>query len=228
MRPLRIEFPGAHYHVINRGLEKRNIFSDAQDFSFFLRLCQQAKRLYNFEVYSYCLMNNHYHLFLRTNEGNLAKIMKYINGIYAQYFNQRYERVGPLFQGRYKSPLVQLDSYAMQLAKYIHLNPVQARLVNYPDEWLWSSFSSYIKQSTDSLLTKDLLLNYYNGIQNLHEYTLTQATLSHEEEKLLFENQAMIADTDFKNQVTKQYLKKDRSISYDISNRQTWEKLRNI
>jgi len=143
-RPLRIEFPGALYHISSRGNAKQDIFFDEEDFTDFLTvLCQVVKR-YHFVLHSYCLMHNHFHLLIETLEGNLSRGMRQLNGIYTQHINKRYQRVGHFFQGRYKSILVEKENYLLHLSRYIVLNPVRADMVTHPREWPWSSYTQLI------------------------------------------------------------------------------------
>jgi REP element-mobilizing transposase RayT len=139
-RPLRIQFAGGFYHVMARGNERRAIFQDDFDRRAFLdQLWRVCDRL-TWRVWSYCLMNNHYHLLVETQRPTLARGMRDINGVYAQAYNRRHDRVGHLFQGRYVARLVQKESYLLVLTRYIALNPVRAGLCTRPDEWLWSSY----------------------------------------------------------------------------------------
>ncbi len=143
-RPLRIEFPGAIYHITSRGNAKQNIFFDEEDFNDFLViLCQITKR-YQFVLHSYCLMRNHYHLLIETSEANLSRGMRQLNGTYGQHFNKKHQRVGHLFQGRYKSILIDKEDYLLQLSRYIALNPIRANLIKDPKDWSWSSYSQFI------------------------------------------------------------------------------------
>ena len=143
-RPLRIEFPGALYHITSRGNGKQTIFFDEEDFSRFLNvLCQVIKR-YHFILHTYCLMHNHYHLLIETPEANLARGMRQLNGSYAQQFNKRYQKVGHLLQDRYKSILIDKENYLLELSRYIVLNPVRANLVNDPKDWPWSAYGQLI------------------------------------------------------------------------------------
>ncbi|MDD5747640.1 MAG: transposase [Actinomycetota bacterium] len=139
-RPLRIEFPGAVYHITARGNAKQDIFLDNKDFLDFLYiLCSVVKR-YNWILHAYCLMSNHYHLLVETPEGNLSIGMRQLNGTFTQQFNRRHKRVGHLFQGRYKAILVDKDSYLLELCRYIVLNPVRAGIVRSPKYWQWSNY----------------------------------------------------------------------------------------
>jgi len=139
-RPLRLEYPGALWHVTNRGVEQRNIYLDDQDRRHFLRLLQKAIAEYRWQLLAWVLMSNHYHLLFRTPDTNLSLGIKDLDGKYAADFNERHRRVGHLFQGRFKSHLVDAEAYLLELARYIVLNPVRARMVEAPGQWIWSSY----------------------------------------------------------------------------------------
>ncbi len=143
-RPLRIEFPGAFHHVMARGNEKQVIYRARRDRVKFLGYLESATVRYGAVIHCYCLMKNHYHLLIETPSGNLAQIMQHINGAYTTYFNRRYHRVGHLFQGRYRSILVDADAYCLALSRYIHLNPVREGLSPRPADYEWSSYLSYL------------------------------------------------------------------------------------
>lgn len=139
-RPLRLEFAGALYHLTARGNARADIFADDEDRRRFLELLAKEISQQGWRCYAYCLMGNHYHLLIETLEPNLVAGMRRFNGIYTQAFNRRHGRVGHLFQGRYKSILVDKDSYGLELSRYIVLNPVRARMVKRPEHWAWSSY----------------------------------------------------------------------------------------
>ncbi len=143
-RPLRIAFAGAFYHVTARGNERKAVFKSNQDRQKFLEYLEIAAQRYSAVIHAYCLMDNHYHLLLETPSGNLPRIMRHINGAYTTYFNFKRARAGHLFQGRYKAILVEKDEYAKALSRYIHLNPVRAKLVETPEKYQWSSYNFYI------------------------------------------------------------------------------------
>ena len=124
-RSLRIEYPGAYYHITSRGNERKAIFKNKGDRKSFLLYLKSAYLRYGAIVHVFCLMNNHYHLLLETPKGNLSQIMQHINGAYTTYFNVNHKRAGHLFQGRYKAILVDSDAYAGELSRYMHLNPVR-------------------------------------------------------------------------------------------------------
>jgi len=159
-RPLRIEYPGAWYHVMNRGLGRRWIFKTDDHRHRFLSLLADTTERHNAEWHAYCLMGNHFHLMMRTPEGNLQRIMRHVNGIYTQYFNRDQKRDGPLFRGRYKAILVDAEAYWLQLSRYIHRNPLEAGLVSRLADYPWSSYRAYIGETENpSWLTTEYLLH---------------------------------------------------------------------
>jgi len=142
-RQLRIEYPGACYHVFSRGNQKQPIFLSDDDRCFFLKCLREAHEKFGIIVHVYCLMPNHYHLILETPLGNLSNMMHFLNTAYTVYFNAKHKRSGHLFQGRYKSILIDAKSYAQELSKYIHLNPVRSEIVELPEQYPWSSYGYY-------------------------------------------------------------------------------------
>jgi putative transposase len=146
-RPLRIEYPGAYYHIMNRGLSRRDIFSEDKGRGQFLDLLSDISRLWKIEIYAYCLMDNHYHLLVQTPKGGLSRAMRHLDGIYTQKFNRSHHRDGPLFRGRYKAILIDAEEYFLSVVRYIHQNPVQAGVVSDMDRYRWSSHRGYLYQS---------------------------------------------------------------------------------
>jgi len=146
-RPLRIEYPGAWYHVMNRGRRGEEIFAEKNDYRLFLEVVRESADLFNIEIAAYCLMPNHYHLLLHTPDGNLSRCMRQVNGIYAQRFNRSHQYDGQLFRGRYKSILVEADSYLLQLLRYIHKNPLRAGLCDDVNNYEWSSHRGYLSDA---------------------------------------------------------------------------------
>lgn len=162
-RPLRIEYPGAFYHIIQRGIEKRDIFVSDKDKEKFISYFELAHKTYTVNFHSYILMNNHYHLILETPAGNLSKVMHYLNTSYAVYFNSKYKRAGPVYQGRFKAILVEQDEYLHYLSRYIHLNPVRAGIVKSPEEYKWSSYRYFMPgQKQSGWLNIDFILSIFN------------------------------------------------------------------
>ena len=146
-RPLRIEYPGALYHITSRGNERRDIFLDEKDREKFLETVADYHDRYGILLHCYMLMDNHYHLAMETPLGNLVKVMHGLNSSYTGYFNRKYSRSGHLFQGRYKAILIDKDSYLLELTRYVHLNPVHAGIVESPEKHIWSSYPGYISNS---------------------------------------------------------------------------------
>ncbi len=143
-RPLRIQYPNAFYHITSRGNERRAIFGSEGDYERLLGYFESATERYGARIHCFCLMPNHYHLLLETPRANLQRILHHLNTSYTSYFNAKAERVGHLFQGRYRAILVEKDAYALELSRYIHLNPVRARLVKEPSQYPWSSYVAYV------------------------------------------------------------------------------------
>lgn len=139
-RPLRLQFPGAFYHVTARGNARQDIFLDDRDRETFLDFLAREIHQQAWKCHAYCLMTNHYHLLIETPEANLTRGMRRLNGRYAQTFNRRHDRVGHVLQGRYKSILVDKETYLLELCRYIVLNPVRAKVVRRPEDWAWSSY----------------------------------------------------------------------------------------
>ena len=143
-RPLRLEFAGALYHLTARGNARAEIFADNRDRELFLELLGKEILQQAWHCYADCLMGNHYHLLIGTPEPNLVAGMRRLNGVYTQAFNCRHGRVGHVFQGRYKSILVDKDSYGLELSRCIVLNPARAWMVKRAEGWLWSSYRSTV------------------------------------------------------------------------------------
>ena len=139
-RKLRVEKVG-FYHVLNRGVARSNIYLCDDDFLKFFEIVQDASEEYRFELFSYCLMSNHYHLLLKTSDENLSIIMQKINSRYTVYFNKKYKRVGPLWQGRFKSWYIYNEKYLQTLIRYIEFNPIKANMTQKIGEYKWAMSS---------------------------------------------------------------------------------------
>jgi len=163
-RPLRIVFPDAFYHVTSRGNARSAVFKSKRDREKFLEYLGTATERYNAMIHAYCLMDNHYHLLVETPSANLPQIMRHINGGYTAYFNSKRATSGHLFQGRYKAIVVEKDEYAKELSRYIHLNPVRAKMVGSPAAYTWSSYNFYIgAKKSPEWLHRDFILGYFGG-----------------------------------------------------------------
>jgi len=156
VRPLRIEYPGAVYHVTGRGNERKPIFRDPLDRKTFLEILIQSLNIYGVRIYAYVLMENHFHFLLETPLANLGQFMRRFTITYTSYFNRAHKRVGHLYQGRYKSILVEKESYLSELSRYIHLNPVHTKTIKnktpeeqwrYLTHYPWSSLKGYLSPS---------------------------------------------------------------------------------
>lgn len=157
-RPLRIEYEGALYHVTARGNERRKTFFTRRDYEKFLEYMDEARGKFGIILHGYVLMTNHYHLIVETPERNLSRVMHHINSSYTTYVNVKKKRSGHLFQGRFKSIVVDRDSYLLELSRYLHLNPVRARMVERPEEYPYSSYRTYIGAGCDPRITTSAVL----------------------------------------------------------------------
>ncbi|MFA5479799.1 MAG: transposase [Candidatus Muiribacteriota bacterium] len=183
-RQLRIEYEGAHYHVFARGERKDTFFLSKQDYEIFIEKLQDMLIKFNVECCAFALMPNHYHLYLITHEANLTKAMHYLNSSYTNWFKIKHEIVGHVFQGRYKAIVVDKDNYFFRVIDYIHLNPVEAKIVKIAWEYPWSSCGFYIG--------KDRKFHFVNKFNYL-------STLSNEIKK---------AELEYKNIISKSKDKK--------------------
>lgn len=166
-RPLRIEYPGAWYHVMNRGRRREKVFTASEDYESFLVVLQETSKLLNLKVAVYCLMPNHYHLLLHTPDGNISRCMRHVNGVYTQRFNRTHNKDGQLFRGRYKAVVVDNDSYLLEVLRYIHRNPVRAGIVDTADDFTWSSHRGYMSGARKwDWLYKDYLLAMFSKKRN--------------------------------------------------------------
>ena len=182
-RPNRVEYPGAFYHVYNRGNRKGKIFIEERDYKLFVGLLFALTRRCDIQLYAWCLMPNHFHLLLETPKGNLSQFMQRLLTAYSQVINFRYNFVGHVFQGRYKAKICQKDVYFLELIRYIHLNPIRVKsrnLVSKLEHWPWSSHSQYITNRGPSHIKTTIervLLNFDSNIQkakNVYKQFLTE------------------------------------------------------
>ena len=161
-RPLRLLYANAWYHVMNRGAAHNTIFHDNNDFQTFTDLLLQLHRRYRFEIHTYCLMPNHYHILICTPLPNLSSGMRHLNSLYTKHYNRKYKKDGALFRGRYKAILIDAENYLLRVSRYIHLNPVKASLVKHSNKYRWSSYRFYSCTITapDWLYTTEILSRF--------------------------------------------------------------------
>lgn len=187
-RPWRIEFEGALYHVLARGNNRRDIFLDDEDFNILINLLGEMSSRFDVDVFAYVLMNNHYHILLRTNSPNLSKAMQWIGVTYTRRFNNRHVRSGHLFQGRFKSLIVQNDAYLVQLSCYIHRNPLRAGIVKRLIDYKWSSYPVYAYgRRPQKWLENRTILSQF-GTEDQHQAYRTKVQRYSGEERSLFED----------------------------------------
>jgi len=161
-RPLRVEYPGAFYHVINRGNAGEKIFKNQRDKNKFLEYLQKAGERFSLIIHTYCLMSNDYHVLIETPQANLGRAMQWLNVCYATYYNRKRQRSGHLFQGRFKALLIEADEYLKELSRYVHLNPVRAKLVAKPQDYAWSSYPAFLKKNAGpEWLETEKILGYF-------------------------------------------------------------------
>ena len=215
-RQLRIEYPGAFYHITSRGNERKPVFKSKRDRGKFLEYLESASERYGAVIHVYCLMDNHYHLLIETPDGNLSKIMQHINGAYTTYFNVKRQRSGHLFQGRYKSILVQADEYAKELSRYIHLNPLRAGMVEKPEEYEWSSYKFYaLKNEKPEWLFTDFILGYFGekhstAQQKYKDFVNSMIGKEYKSPLAEVSFSAILGLSDFVNEIKEEFLSREK------------------
>lgn len=161
VRKKLIWYPGAIYHITSRGNHRNDIFRDEEDYLVYLTILREALERYNGNLYCYCLMTNHVHLVIETSDIKVSEIMRRINLFYTKYFNNKYNLIGHLFQGRYFAELVEEDKYILEVSRYVHLNPIKANMVKKPEEYQWSSYAMYIGKEKEKLISSEKILSYF-------------------------------------------------------------------
>src|SRR4030042_5678109 len=217
-RKPRIECEGAFYHVITRGNQRQKVFKDRDDFLKYLEILSNYKNRYKYFLYAYMLMNNHVHLLIETQEIPLSKILQGINQSYTTYFNRKYKTVGHLFQGRYKAILCDRDEYLLSLVKYIHLNPVRAKIVKFPDKYQWSSQHSYIKKTDGiNIIDTDQVLRMFSedkqSARKLYSAYMSDSQIVKKEDVYNTIGQRILGSEEFLERVIEKYdgeLKKEK------------------
>jgi REP element-mobilizing transposase RayT len=209
-RAWRIEYEGALYHLMSRGNEGGNIFFEKNDRVKFLDTVGEMSERYDFDIFAYVLMDNHYHLLVRSRQANLKRAMQWFGTTYTQRFNRRHYRSGHLFQGRYKSIIVQNDAYLLQLSYYIHRNPVRAGIVKRLADYRWSSYRVYAYgRKTPEWLSTDLILSQFEGESDRQKSYREQVQKYSREESHLIENirhNLILGTKDFAEKLCNKYL----------------------
>ncbi|MCP4257777.1 MAG: transposase [Planctomycetes bacterium] len=180
-RQPRIEYESAFYHVTSRGNLRDKIFYADADRTKLIEILKRTKERYGYIIHAFVLMDNHYHFLIETPQANLNQLMQNINTSYTVFINKKYHRSGHLFQGRYKAIVVDKDNYLLTLSRYIHLNPVKAKVVRKPEEYKWSSYKEYIGLSKTGLVDTVDTLSYFSkyaktSMKKYKEYVETEIT----------------------------------------------------
>jgi len=201
-RAIRLQEAGLVHHVVCRGNDKQDIFKFPQDYKAYLALLDEARRKYPIKIYNYVLMSNHLHILLEPcEEGSLSRVMEEVSKGYAKHFNKEYGRSGHVFQGRFKSFLIQTEKYFFACSRYIDLNPLKANLVSDPKDYLWSGYKS-LAFGKDSSLKIDFHEIYNNLGKTANERQISYKALvmvGGQEELTLLERKAgVLGDADFR------------------------------
>jgi len=165
-RTRRLKSETGIYHVILRGNNKQTIFEDDEDNDMFLVTLEQYKKQSGYILLAYCLMGNHLHLLLKTEKEELGQIFQRIGASYVYWYNRKYDRTGHLFQARFKSEVVETDIYLFAVLRYIHQNPLKARMVTRLEDYAWSSYGEYLGLNTNRYVDKDFILMLFNEDRN--------------------------------------------------------------
>ena len=219
-RKPRIHFPGALYHVITRGNRRQGVFQDEKDFEQFLSYLSKCKSRFFFRLYAYALMQNHLHFLIEVGEIPLSRIMQSLLFGYAHYFNGRYREVGHLFQGRYKAILCDKETYLLELVRYIHLNPVRARIAKGPEDYVWTGHLSYLGKGGKDLIDEGFVLDQFGGSRSLarrryRQFVWKGISEGHEEKYYQVKDQRYLGEDGFIEQI-KTTEKESESWFYDI------------
>lgn len=227
-RQLRILIPGAVYHVTSRGNERKNIFKDDMDRNMLLKTLGEVKKKYDFKILAFVLMSNHYHFLLKTEKPNLPVIMQYLNTSYGIYFNQKYRRIGHLFQSRYHSILVEYGPNIKEVARYMHLNPIRANIVETLPEYEWSSHAQFVGIRDTGIADPEYVLRYFNDsskkvVEEYEAYMADGSWKDRDGDRIGAYGGYILGSEDFVKRI--KLLIKDKSISAEIANR---TRLKNI
>ena len=214
-RPLRIKYPDAWYHVMNRGRRGEEIFEGKKDYESFVELLKDLVEDYNVNIAAYCLMSNHYHLLIQTPEGNISRTMRHLNGVYTQRYNRLHHCDGQLFRGRYKCILIDADSYLLELVRYIHRNPLESGMVKDLSKYTWSSHTGYLSGLKKwDWLHKNYILSLFakNKAESIRRYKQFVSKETLEEINHIFGSRnlpAVIGKTSFIDKIKERFFDKE-------------------
>lgn len=216
-RPLRIQFPGAFYHITCRGIERRHIYLDDKDRGKFLELMSGSLETYQVMLYAYILMDNHFHLLIQTRKANCSEFMRHFNICYTGWFNWRHHRSGNLYQGRYQAFLIDADHYLLEVSRYLHLNCVRVRdkqELDYHEQWRyargygWSSLAGYVNERhAERFVNYDGILSMVGGRPEYHAFVVDGLKRGMEDPFQDVKGQVILGDDDFVKDV-KRYLRR--------------------
>jgi putative transposase len=224
-RPLRIQYPNAWYHVMNRGRRGETVFHSKDDYQRFIDILHESIELFSLRISAYCFMTNHYHLLAQTPDGNLSRCMRHINGVYTQRFNAQYGYDGQLFRGRYKAILVGEDKYLLQLVRYIHNNPLRAGIVRNAEQYEWSSYRGYLSKAKKwNWLHKKFILSMLTK-DSKHQFQLYRSFMAEDEDKKFLDRMNLkrlpfvLGDSQFVNSIKERFFERKRHIEVPESKR---------
>lgn len=223
VRPLRVEYENAYYHVMNRGRGRQHIFHTEAYYQLFLETLAEAHSRFGLQVLCYCLMSNHYHLLVKTPRANLSRCMRHVNGVYTQRYNRLRPTDGPLFRGRYQAIVVESDSYQLQLSRYIHRNPIESKLVTQSEDYPWSSYPIYLnKGAGPDWLYRDEILDQVGNQRNRYDHYRAYVQQGIDEEIRLFyarENLMSVLGSDaFREEISAQ--RESSEVAQDVNSSQ--------
>jgi putative transposase len=224
-RPLRIQYPNAWYHVMNRGRRGEIVFQSIDDYQRFIDILHEAIELFSLRTSAYCLMTNHYHLLVQTPDANLSRCMRHINGIYTQRFNAQYGYDGQLFRGRCKAILVGEDRYLLELVRYIHNNPLRAGIVQSVEQYEWSSHRGYLSRAKKwDWLHKQFLLSMFSK-DSKYLLQLYRTFMAEDKDKRFLNRMSLkrlpsvVGDSAFVNTIKERFFERKRHIEVPESKR---------
>ena len=219
-RPLRIEYPDAWYHIMNRGAAKQLIFNNGDHYKLFIQLLNELHNRFQVRIHAYCLMPNHYHILLQTPLANLSCAMRHLDSLYTRKYNLSQNRDGPLLRGRFKSILIDNENYLLRLSRYIHLNPVVANIVTRAEDYAWSSYQAYLNDELKPYwLSTDETLNRFGPNKKAYKYRIFIAEGIDDETNSFYKRlklMPILGGEAFTKTISEKYLK-DKKISPEIS-----------